>query len=81
MITKTLRFTLLALTATVVFSSCKGKNDTPSPSPNVPNVPNVKHAERKDVIGKVEQMTVYKHDKKGQVVSSSVVPMIDYFAL
>ena len=73
MITKTLRFALLALTATAVFSSCKGKNDTPTPSPNVPNVPNGKHAERKDVIGKVEQMTVYKHDKKGQVVSSSVV--------
>ena len=70
MTTKTLRFTLLALTATVVFSSCKGKSDTPTPSPNVPNV---KHAERKDIIGKVEQMTVYKHDKKGQVVSSSVV--------
>ena len=64
MITKTLRFTLLALTATAVFSSCKGKNDTPTP--------NVKHAERKDVIGKVEQITIYRYDAKGQITSSSV---------
>ena len=64
MTTKTLRFTLLALTATVVFLSCKGKNDTPTP--------NVKHAERKDVIGKVEQITIYRYDAKGQITSSSV---------
>lgn len=64
MTTKTLRFTLLALTATVVFFSCKGKNDTPTP--------NVKHAERKDVIGKVEQITIYRYDAKGQITSSSV---------
>ena len=64
MTTKTLRFTLLALTATVVFFSCKGKNDTPTP--------NVKHAERKDVIGKVEQITIYRYDVKGQITSSSV---------
>ena len=71
MITKTLRFTLLALTATVVFSSCKGKNDTPTPSPDVPNVPNGKHAERKDVIWKVEQITIYRYNEKGQVISSN----------
>jgi lipoprotein len=65
MITKTLRFTLLALTATVVFSSCKGKNDPSTPTPNI------KHAERKDVIGKVEQITIYRYNEKGQVVSSS----------
>ena len=68
MTTKTLRFTLLALTATVVFTSCKGKNDTPSPNPDVPNV---KHAERKDIVGKLEQITVYRYNEKGQVVSSS----------
>lgn len=66
MITKTLRFTLLALTATVVFSSCKGKNDTP-PTPTS----NIKHAERKDIIGKLEQITIYRYNEKGQVVSSS----------
>ena len=65
MITKALRFALLALTATAVFSSCKGKSDTPTPSPNVPNVPNGKYAERKDVTGKVEQMTIYRYDTKG----------------
>ena len=68
MTTKTLRFTLLALTATVVFSSCKGKSDTPSPNPDVPNV---KHAERKDIIGKLEQITIYRYNEKGQVISSS----------
>ena len=73
MTTRTLRFTLLALTATVVFTSCKGKNDTPTPSPDVPNVPNGKHAERKDVTGKVEQMTIYRYDTKGQMTSSSVI--------
>jgi lipoprotein len=67
MITKTLRFTLLALTATVVFSSCKGKNDTPTPTSNI------KHAERKDIIGKVEQITYYRYDENGQVISSEVV--------
>ena len=66
MITKTLRFTLLALTATAVFSSCKGKNDPSTPTPNI------KHAERKDVIGKVEQITIYRYDQKGQVTSSTV---------
>ena len=73
MIIKTLRFVLLALTATVVFSSCKGKNDTPTPSPDAPNVPNVKHAERKDIIGKVEQITYYQYDENGQVIISNVV--------
>lgn len=73
MITKTLRFALLALTATVVFSSCKGKNDTPSPNPDAPNVPNVKHAERKDIIGKLEQITYYQYDENGQVIISNVV--------
>ena len=73
MIIKTLRFVLLALTATVVFSSCKGKNDTPTPSPDAPNVLNVKHAERKDIIGKVEQITYYQYDENGQVIISNVV--------
>ena len=67
MITKTLRFTLLALTATVVFSSCKGKSDTPTPTSNI------KHAERKDIIGKVEQITYYRYDENGQVINSEVV--------
>ena len=66
MTTKALRFTLLALTATAVFSSCKGKNDPSTPTPNI------KHAERKDVIGKVEQITIYRYDQKGQVTSSTV---------
>ena len=69
MTTKTLRFTLLALTATVVFTSCKGKNDTPSPNPDVPNV---KHAERKDIIGKLEQITIYRYDTKGQNIRGGI---------